>query len=60
MQAARLDLDATVDVREEEGRIVIDPIRETVVDLDKLLDGITAENVHGEVDFGDPVGNEAL
>ena len=28
MQAARLDLDAAVDVREEDGRIVIDPIRE--------------------------------
>ena len=60
MRAARLDLDAAVDVREEDGRIVIDPIRESAVDLDELLDGITAENVHGEADFGDPAGNEAL
>ena len=60
MQAAHLDLDATVEVREEDGRIVIDPIRETAINLDDLLDGITPENVHGETDFGDPVGNEAL
>jgi antitoxin MazE len=60
MRAARLGLDAAVDIREEYGRIVIDPIRETAVDLNELLDGITAENVHGEADFGNPVGNEAL
>ena len=60
MQAAHLDLDATVEVREEDGRIVIDPVREAAVNLDDLLDGITPENVHGETDFGDPVGNEAL
>lgn len=60
MQAAHLELDATVEVREEDGRIVIDPIRETAFDLDDLLGGITPENVHGEAEFGDPVGNEAL
>lgn len=27
--------------------------------LDELLAGITAENLHGETDFGRPQGNEA-
>ena len=27
--------------------------------LAQLLDGVTPENVHGEVDFGRPVGKEA-
>lgn len=60
MQAAQLDLDAPVDIREEDGRIVIVPIRNPKIDLDDLLDAITPENVHGEADFGGPVGNEAL
>ena len=60
MQAAQLDLDAPVDIREEDGRIVIVPIRSPKIALDDLLDAITPENVHGEADFGGPVGNEAL
>jgi len=36
MEAARLRLDQLVDVREEEGRIVIEPIREATFDLAAL------------------------
>ncbi|MBP8939285.1 AbrB/MazE/SpoVT family DNA-binding domain-containing protein [Shinella sumterensis] len=60
MEAARLGLDNSVDVREEGGRIIIEPIREPVYDLDELLAGITPENIHEEMDFGAPVGREAL
>jgi antitoxin MazE len=28
--------------------------------LEELLGGITAKNLHGEVDFGGPVGKELL
>jgi len=59
MQAARLDLDDPVDVREESGRIIIEPARRKEYDLDELVKGITRENLHGEVDFGGPVGKEA-
>jgi len=59
MQAANLDLDDPVDVREESGRIIIEPARRKEYDLDELLAGITRENLHGEVDFGGPVGKEA-
>jgi antitoxin MazE len=60
MQAARLDLDETVDVREESGRIVIEPTQRKEYDLAELVKRITRENLHDEADFGRPVGKEAL
>lgn len=60
MEAARLRLDDQVDVREEGGIIVIDPIRSKEYDLASLLAGITPENLHGEADFGPPLGHELL
>jgi antitoxin MazE len=60
MEAAHLTLDAPVDVREEEGRIIVEPIQTPTYDLDHLLSGVTAENIHAEVDFGAPMGKEAL
>jgi antitoxin MazE len=58
MTAAKVKLDQVVEVREERGRIVIEPIRKPVFDLDTLLAGITDENRHGEVDFGRAAGKE--
>jgi len=60
MKAARINLDEVVDVREDEGDIVIQPVRGTKVELAQLLAGITLENLHVGVDFGPPVGREAL
>ena len=59
MEAARLDVDAAVDVREEAGRIVIEPVRRKTYDLRELVKGITAENRHEAVDYGPAVGREA-
>lgn len=58
MQASRLALDDAVDIREEGGRIVIEPIRNDDCDLKRLLAGITPENLHAEIDFGAPIGKE--
>ena len=58
MEAAKLSLDAVVDVREEDGRIIIEPVRQAEFDLDALLAGITPDNQHGEVGFGPAVGKE--
>jgi antitoxin MazE len=58
MVAAALSVDQAVDVREEGGRVVIEPVRNPVYDLDKLLDQMTPETFHEEVDFGPPVGGE--
>jgi antitoxin MazE len=58
LQAAHLDLDELVDVREEAGRIVIEPVRQKTYDLADLLKGITRKNLHAAVDFGPPSGKE--
>ena len=58
MKATRLHLDQPVEVREEAGRIVIEPIQETVYDIAALVAGITDENRHAAVDMGPPVGRE--
>lgn len=58
MAAAALSLDQPVDVREEAGRIVIEPIKETSYDLEELVAGITDENRHDPVATGPAVGRE--
>ena len=60
MAAARLQVDIEVNVREEGGRIIIEPVVPAQMNLDALLEKITPANIHGEVDFGRPVGNEAF
>ena len=59
LEAAQLELDQFVDVREERGRIVIEPKRKKEFELAELLSGITADNMHTAVDTGAPVGREA-
>ncbi len=59
MQATRLDLDEVVDMREEAGRIVIEPVRQKIYELDGLLKGITSKNQHEAIEFGPAVGKEA-
>jgi antitoxin MazE len=58
MAAAALSLDQAVDVREEAGRIVIEPIQRETFDLDRLVADITADNRHDPVDTGPSVGRE--
>lgn len=59
MQAADLRVDQPVEIREEAGCIVIEPGRHNQFNLAALLKAITPENLHDEVDFGEPVGREA-
>ena len=60
MKAANISLEQAVDVREEDGRVVIQPAQSHQYRLDDLLAGITAGNCHHEVDTGPAVGREAL
>jgi len=60
MDAANLELDDAVEVREEGGRIIIEPVRQKRYELVKLLAAITPRNLHAEADFGAPVGKEIL
>ncbi|HZZ68283.1 MAG TPA: AbrB/MazE/SpoVT family DNA-binding domain-containing protein [Phenylobacterium sp.] len=58
MAAASLRVDQAVDVREEGGRVVIEPIVTPSNELDDLLARMTPDTFPEEMDFGDPVGGE--
>ena len=58
LAAANLRVDDPVEVREEGGRIVIEPVRVPAPSLQDLLGGITDENLHDERDWGAAVGRE--
>ena len=59
LEAAHVRLDQPVDVREEGGRIVIEPLAPARYDLAALVAGITDDNRHDPVDTGAPVGRES-
>ena len=59
LDAVHVSIDQDVDIRVENGRIVIEPISKPVT-LEILLSQITPDNLHGEVDFGISVGREVL
>jgi len=52
MKTLRLDLEDVIDIRIEQGTIVIEPVRTTEYVLNQLLGGIKPRNLHAEVDFG--------
>jgi antitoxin MazE len=58
LEAAHVEIDQEVDIREEAGRIVIEPVRERKYKLGDLLKGITKDNAHQEIDFGSAEGRE--
>jgi antitoxin MazE len=55
---AGLSADAPVEVRVEAGNVVIQAVGSSFT-LDDLLDGITSENIHAEIDTGPAIGHEA-
>ncbi len=58
LTAAGAGLDQAVDVREEDGRIVIEPLRPAVYDIAVLVAGIADDNRHSPVESGPAVGRE--
>ena len=59
--AAEVEVEAgsTVDIRVENGDLVIRPLRRKQYVLSELLEGVNSRNLHEEVSTGDPVGREA-
>jgi len=55
---ANLQNDSQVDITFKEGKIVLNPIPTEAITLEKLVAGITKDNLHEEVDMGTAVGNE--
>ena len=58
LEAAHVQLDQPVDVREEQGRIIIEPLYPASYDLAALVAGITDENRHEAVEMGPPASQE--
>jgi len=59
LEAAHLRLDQPIDVREEDGRVVIEPLRPVHYEIEALVAGISDENRHDPVDMGPQAGQEA-
>ena len=53
-----LSSESPVEIKIVDGQIHIVPLQKTVYELEDLLAGITADNLHDEVDTGDITGNE--
>ena len=47
---------SVVDIVEEPDQLIIRPVKKPA--LDDLLDAISEQNLHSEIDFGKAVGNE--
>lgn len=58
-EEADVHLDSPVEITVRDHTIVIEPVREKRrFELDELLAGVKPGNLHGESDFGGPVGKE--
>ncbi len=58
MAAASLSVDQAVEVREENGRVVIEPVRARAYTLDELLADMRPETFPDDEGFGPAVGQE--
>ena len=60
LESLNLKLDDPLDIKEEDGRIIIAPVKANEFKLEDLLSAITQENLHSRIDFGVPVGKELI
>jgi len=61
MREAELNVDDVVNINvDEEGRIILSPVRNDAPSLESMLTAITDENLHHEITFGQPQGKEQL
>jgi len=55
---AHIKQDSLVDVSFDDGKLVVIPVSESEITLKKLLDGVTEQNIHREVETGGSMGDE--
>ena len=60
MAQANLSAQQPVDLVLSGGRIILEPVTDQSSKLAELLAQVTPESLHGEIDFGLPVGRELL
>jgi antitoxin MazE len=54
-----LESGSEVELTLDDGRLIVTPLAPAAYDLEELLAQVTPENLHGEVDTGSSVGDEA-
>ena len=59
MSLLHIKLNSEIEMQEENGRIVLFPVDQDYC-LEDMGSGITSENRHEEVTFGEPVGKEVF
>ena len=57
-EESNLREDSPVDVTVRNGKIIVVPLVEPQFTLEELVEQITTENRHNEVETGEPVGDE--
>lgn len=57
-QETGLSAETAIDIRVSDGYLVVAPLRRPQYSLAEMLEKVSADNLHGEVDFGPPVGDE--
>lgn len=60
LESLNLKLDDPLDIKEERGRIIIEPVKFNEIRLEDLRSGITQENLHSRIDFSSPVRKELI
>lgn len=60
LKEAGYQLEQKVDLIVSRGQIIIQPRAKVEYELEALVSGIHADNLHDEVSFGAPVGKETL
>lgn len=59
MSLLHIKLNSEIEMQEENGRIILYPVNQEYR-LEDLVNGITTENRHDDISFGEPVGKEML
>lgn len=57
-QVAEVEEGTTVDLKLKDGRLILKPVKHRTYDLKDLLAKVTPQNIHGEMESGEPIGRE--
>lgn len=58
VRAASLNVNDVVELSFEDGKITIVPVRTKEYTLEALMAAVSVENIHAEIDFGEPAGKK--
>ena len=60
--AKELDIEpnSEVDLTVEDGQLILHPVPRPAYRLEQLLAEVTKDNLHDEIDFGEPAGRESF